>query len=173
MNVQSGAGRSILTTVLTFAVATIAMAAGASMNKPSPVASPSVEPVVSADPSRDSSGRSEDTPGGSIERVHDVTQCGLIDVSTLQGNWTHGDYVSAVAVGSSNADVREAAQSDCGKPTTAVQPSGLPGNTGGAPPEHATHHADDGQAHAGGPPHESGPGETAWASRSDDASGNH
>jgi hypothetical protein len=61
----------------------------------------------------------------------------------LPGNWTHGDYVGAVAANGTPAQIREAAHSDCGKPMVAV-------GHGGGPPEHALEHMAAGKAHAGG-----------------------
>jgi hypothetical protein len=80
--------------------------------------------------------------GGPIERFQKAGSCDPPAVSSLPGNWTHGDYVSAVAVNSSPAQIRQAAHSDCGKPMVAV------GN-GGGPPEHALEHTAAGKAHAG------------------------
>ena len=56
--------------------------------------------------------------GGPKPRFHDAGVCNLVDVSQLEGNWTHGDYVSAVGK-KDPSKVREAAQSRCGKPTHA------------------------------------------------------
>ena len=83
--------------------------------------------------------------GGPIERFHTAGSCDLTAVSSLPGNWTHGDYVRAVAAnGNGNpAQIREAAHSDCGKPMVAV-------GHGGGPPEHALEHMAAGKAHAGG-----------------------
>jgi hypothetical protein len=58
--------------------------------------------------------------GGPISRVHAVSECKIVDVSTLPGNWTHGDYVSAVAGSGDGSLVPTAAHSDCGKPTVAI-----------------------------------------------------
>jgi len=80
--------------------------------------------------------------GGPNERFHDAGSCDLTAVGSLPGNWTHGDYVSAVAAGGDAAEIREAAWSDCGKPMVAV-------GHGGGPPEHALEHMAAGQAHAG------------------------
>ena len=80
--------------------------------------------------------------GGPIERFHDADSCDLTAVGSLPGNWTHGDYVSAVAAGGEAAQIREAAWSDCGKPMVAV-------GHGGGPPKHALEHKATGQAHAG------------------------
>ena len=81
--------------------------------------------------------------GGPIERFHTAGSCDLTAVSSLPGNWTHGDYVSAVAANGTPAQIREAAHSDCGKPMVAV-------GHGGGPPEHALEHMAAGKAHAGG-----------------------
>jgi hypothetical protein len=66
----------------------------------------------------------DDGHGGPKSRFHDAGECNLVDVSTLPGNWTHGDYVSAVEK-SDPSKVREAAQSRCGKPQ-----KGGPNNAG-------------------------------------------
>lgn len=81
--------------------------------------------------------------GGPIERFHTAGSCDLTAVSSLPGNWTHGDYVSAVAANGSPDQIREAAHSDCGKPMVAV-------GHGGGPPEHALEHKADGKTHGGG-----------------------
>src|SRR6266545_6552108 len=57
--------------------------------------------------------------GGPIDRFHG-SGCSLTNVSGLQGNWTHGDYVSTVAVTGDAAMIVEAAHSDCGKPMVSV-----------------------------------------------------
>ena len=87
--------------------------------------------------------------GGPIERFHAAGSCDLTAVSSLPGNWTHGDYVSAVAANGNAAQIREAAHSDCGKPMVAV-------GHGGGPPEHALEHLAAGKAHAGGKPEDEG-----------------
>jgi hypothetical protein len=81
--------------------------------------------------------------GGPIERFHTAGSCDLTAVSSLPGNWTHGDYVSAVAANGSPDQIREAAHSDCGKPMVAV-------GHGGGPPEHALEHMAAGKKHGGG-----------------------
>jgi len=87
--------------------------------------------------------------GGPISRFHTVSGCKLTDVSTLPGNWTHGDYVSAVVAAGDPAQIPLAAQSDCGKPMVAV-------GHGGGPPAHALKHMAAGQAHAGDEPDDAG-----------------
>jgi hypothetical protein len=86
--------------------------------------------------------RDSGVQGGPNERFHDAAQCGLADVSSLQGNWTHGDYVTAVAQGSDPSLVPQAAHGDCGKPMVAVGHGG--------PPDQAIAHMKAGQAHAHG-----------------------
>src|SRR5687767_14699944 len=61
--------------------------------------------------------------GGPKPRFHDARVCNLVDVSTLPGNWTHGDYVSAVEK-KDPSKVREAAHSRCGKPSHAGRGGG-------------------------------------------------
>lgn len=56
--------------------------------------------------------------GGPKPRFHDAGECNLVDVRQLEGNWTHGDYVSAVEK-KDPSKVREAAHSRCGKPNHA------------------------------------------------------
>src|ERR687897_1676312 len=71
--------------------------------------------------------------GGPIDRFHNGGSCDLTAVSSLPGNWTHGDYVSTVAANGTPAQIQTAAHSDCGKPMVAV-------GHGGGPPEHALEH---------------------------------
>jgi hypothetical protein len=59
-------------------------------------------------------------PGGPISRFHTATECNLVDLSTLPANWTHGDYVTAVAAKGDASLVPIAARSDCGKPSVAA-----------------------------------------------------
>jgi hypothetical protein len=87
--------------------------------------------------------------GGPIERFHQAGACDLTSVSSLPGNWTHGDYVSAVAASADPTQIQAAAHSDCGKPMVSV-------GHGGGPPEHALEHKAAAQAHAGGEPDDAG-----------------
>ncbi len=80
--------------------------------------------------------------GGPIDRFHRAGSCDLTAVGSLPDNWTHGDYVSAVAAGGDTDEIREAAWSDCGKPMVSV-------GHGGGVPDHALEHMAAGQAHAG------------------------
>jgi hypothetical protein len=86
--------------------------------------------------------------GGPIQRFHRAGACDLVAVSGLPGNWTHGDYVSAVEALGDPALIPEAARSDCGKPMVAVE-------RGGGPPAHALENrerarerAEEARAHA-------------------------
>jgi hypothetical protein len=101
--------------------------------------------------------RDDGVHGGPIERFHMAGSCDLTVVPSLPGNWTHGDYVSAIAANGNAAQIREAAHSDCGKPMMAV-------GHGGGPPEHALEHMAAGKAHAGGKAEDEG-SETPGASR--------
>lgn len=58
----------------------------------------------------------EGVHGGPKARFHDAAACNLTDVSELTGNWTHGDYVGAVAKSGDEAKIKTAARSRCGKP---------------------------------------------------------
>jgi hypothetical protein len=83
--------------------------------------------------------------GGPIERFHTAGGCDLVDLAGLPGNWTHGDYVTAVdALGDATLIV-EAAHSDCGKPMKSV-------GHGGGPPAHALEHGEKNGLGVGGPP---------------------
>lgn len=57
--------------------------------------------------------------GGPKARFHDRAVCNLTDVSKLTGNWTHGDYMAAVAKSGDETKIRAAARSRCGKPVHA------------------------------------------------------
>lgn len=70
--------------------------------------------------------------GGPNERFHGGAACDLVNTSELPGNWTHGDYVTAVEALGNAALVPEAARSDCGKPMVGVHHGG--------PPAHALEH---------------------------------
>lgn len=76
--------------------------------------------------------------GGWVERFHGqgtgiaAVDCGLPPGASLQGNWTHGEYVSSWATWIESApaaqlqeaeigSVREAAHSGCGKPLHALK----------------------------------------------------
>ena len=91
--------------------------------------------------------------GGQIDRFQAAGSCDLTAVSSLPGNWTHGDYMSVVAANGDPVQIGEAAQSDCGKPMVAV-------GHGGGPPEHALEQMAAGKAHAGGTAEDEGSGPT-------------
>jgi hypothetical protein len=91
--------------------------------------------------------------GGPIERFHEVGSCDLTPVSSLPGNWTHGDYVSTVAANGTPAQIQTAAHSDCGKPMVSV-------GHGGGPPAHALKHMAAEKAHAGDTAGDEGSGPT-------------
>jgi hypothetical protein len=111
----SGTRRSIVTTVLTFVVATMAMAAGASVST-HPNATPSTPVTPAPERARGGPKDAAAAHGGPIERVHEAAACDLTDTTALPANWTHGDYVRAVARSGKDHAVREAARSACGKP---------------------------------------------------------
>lgn len=91
------------------------------------------------------------THGGPIERFHEAGDCDLVDLGGLSGNWTHGDYVAAVAGLGDPALVPMAAKSDCGKPLVAV-------DKGGGPPEHALERQEEAGAKGSTPPGAEGAG---------------
>ena len=96
---------------------------------------PTVEASESPEATESPTPDATETPsasGGSVARFHDAGVCNLTDVSKLTGNWTHGDYVSAVAA-ADPSKVKDAAQSDCGKPMSAV------GDHGKSDEPHGTH----------------------------------
>jgi hypothetical protein len=57
--------------------------------------------------------------GGSLARFHEG--CELPAAAALDGNWTHGDYVSANAHGSDREAHLAAAHSACGKPMKSLE----------------------------------------------------
>jgi hypothetical protein len=81
--------------------------------------------------------------GGVIGRFHASRGCSLVSIAGLPGNWTHGDYVTAVAGLGDAALVVEAAHSDCGKPLHAG---------GSGPPAHALEHGEKKGLAVVGPP---------------------
>jgi hypothetical protein len=85
--------------------------------------------------------------GGPIDRFQG-SGCGLTNVSALPGNWTHGDYVSALAMATGDSTmIIQAAQSDCGKPMVAVNHGGSV--IGGLPSEAAPQAQEHASAHVG------------------------
>jgi hypothetical protein len=144
---RPGLKRGVLTFLIIFVlavsgIATAGVLAGAKDDK---------------DEQAESNEQDDGAHGGPIERFHTAGSCDLTAVSSLPGNWTHGEYVSAVAANGNAAQIREAAHSDCGKPMMAV-------GHGGGPPEHALEHMAAGKAHAAGKAEDEGSG-TPGASR--------
>ena len=96
--------------------------ARAPAQSPEPAESPetadSPEPADSPDPAESPEAEGSGVHGGTAARFHDASACNLVNVAALHGNWTHGDYVSAVAA-QHPSEVRQAAHSRCGKPMQA------------------------------------------------------
>jgi hypothetical protein len=130
-----GEGGTVKRGVLTFVVMFVLAVSG--------IATAGVLAGSKADDKAEGSEQDAGVHGGPIERFHTAGSCDLTAVSSLPGNWTHGDYVSAVAANGSPDQIREAAHSDCGKPMVAV-------GHGGGPPEHAIEHIAAGKTHGGG-----------------------
>jgi hypothetical protein len=155
--------RGVLTVLVSFVLGLSGVAAASVLTSGAPSSAPtkapsSLQPSGKSGESHPNSEVSDSGDhGGPIARFHDAGQCGLTDVSSLQGNWTHGDYVSAVAqAGGDQSLIPQAAHSDCGKPMVAV-------GHGGGPPDQAIAHMKAGKAHAskgtpgvGGKPSHSG-----------------
>jgi len=115
---------------------------------------------ATAEPNEQQDADNEGVHGGPIERVHDAAACDLVGLSALPGNWTHGDYVSAVEALGDPELVPIAARSACGMPAHAggsLDGAGPPDHAGG-PPEYAGP-----PDHAGGPPEHAGPSDHADA----------
>ncbi|HEX9236296.1 MAG TPA: hypothetical protein VF972_08455 [Actinomycetota bacterium] len=125
----------VLAAVLTLGVATVA-AYAVSTHPPRAKASPTARSGSDQGESPDSGeAESAGVHGGSVERFHGDGHVGC-DVpagTSLTGNWTHGDYVSAWARAGSGS-VRDAAQSPCGKPLKATQHPGPGGEGQGSRP---------------------------------------
>ena len=85
--------------------------------------------------------------GGPIARFHQAGGCTLTSAAALPGNWTHGDYVSAVAATGDSTMIVQAAQSNCGKPMVAVNHGGSP--IGGLPSEAAPQAQEHAAVHVG------------------------
>jgi len=140
--------RGVLTVLVAFVLGLSGVAAASVLtsgpSSPAPTKGPAGLHPSGNSKGSDSNAESSDSGvhGGAIARFHDAGQCGLTDVSSLQGNWTHGDYVSAVAqAGGDQALIPQAAHSDCGKPRVAV-------GHGGGPSDQAIAHMKAGKAHA-------------------------
>jgi len=59
-------------------------------------------------------------PDSTLRFHGDATSCAVPAGTTLTGNWTHGDLVSAWARSGDRTKTLAAAHSDCGKPTSAI-----------------------------------------------------
>lgn len=81
------------------------------------------EPAEESDPAQEfepAEGDDQGGHGGTVDRFHEG--CELPEgVAALEGNWTHGDYVSAYAKGEDREAHVAAAHSPCGKPTKAAE----------------------------------------------------
>jgi len=108
--------RRVLVVVLS--IVTVALLAGAS------AASISIRNSRANQAQAQQESEEEGVHGGPVERHHG-SGCDLVDTSSFEGNWTHGDYVNAVAE-ADPSKASEAARSRCGKPVHAGQ--GGPGN---------------------------------------------
>jgi hypothetical protein len=94
-------------------------AAAAPRSVTRPAAAPAARPLSL--PQSNTASESAGVHGGSVSRFH--TDCALPEgVAALEGNWTHGDYVSAWATApKSDAEaVKAAAHGACGMPMTSV-----------------------------------------------------
>jgi hypothetical protein len=141
--------RSVVAFVITFVVALSGVAtATVFAGSPSPKPNAATDHDDKAEANEEADADSG-VHGGPIERFHQAGGCDLTAVA-LPGNWTHGDYVSAVAAGGDTTQVQAAAQSDCGKPMVAVGHGG--------PPAFAMKHAAAGKAHAAAAPGDAGQG---------------
>jgi hypothetical protein len=147
--------RNVLIVVMSFVLGLSGVAAASVLTSgtPSPASTRiSIHPHPMQDSKKSDEGGQDageaGDQGGPIARVHDSGSCDLADGSSLQGNWTHGDYVSAVAKSGDPSKTQQAAQSDCGKPSGAGH--------GGGPPDSAVEHMKAGKAHAHGGTHGEG-----------------
>jgi hypothetical protein len=113
----------------------------------------SPEPSPSVSPSPDAA--EHDATEHDVARFHgDATACPQPDGAALEGNWTHGDYVSAWAKTGDHAKTQAAARSDCGKPQSSVHAAKSDddkadeaddaGEDAGAHDSHAAAHRQDG-----------------------------
>jgi hypothetical protein len=92
-------------------------ATGSRSEAPTPEVTQSETTEPSETPESGETPDADETQGNTIERYHGE-DCTL--ATGLEGNWTHGDYVSAVAQDDDDAtNVSDAAQSRCGKPLNA------------------------------------------------------
>ena len=132
--------RLLLVVGLTLLVGLSGAAASVLASSPSPSAHPGDESKAQEADGAEGTAepRHEGVHGGTVTRFQQVDACGLTNTSALEGNWTHGDYVSAVAANGDHVQIQAAAHSRCGKPMVAEK---------GGPPAHAFANRAAGQAH--------------------------
>ncbi|MCA1830597.1 MAG: hypothetical protein ABR552_02360 [Actinomycetota bacterium] len=108
-------------------------------DKPTVAASETESPEASESPEPEGT----ESPGGSVERFHGdaTTPCPVPDGATLDGNWTHGDYVGAWAATSDHDKTRDAAKTPCGLPQHAADAHAAKG-THGKSGDHNSHGQD-------------------------------
>jgi hypothetical protein len=109
---------TLVAVVLTSGVAAAAMLSAKS--SPSPRGGRNPAPPSSEKGADESDEAGAGIHGGPIQRFHQAGRCSIVDVSALDGNWTHGDYVAAVAALGDASLIPTAAHSDCGKPMVSV-----------------------------------------------------
>jgi hypothetical protein len=113
--------RRLLVIFLAVLVPLIAGTVAYSATSPSPGKSgsaPGKQKAGQESTEKENEAEGQGIPGGSIERFH--SDCDLPDgVAPLEGNWTHGMYVSAWATTNDPTKIVEAAHSRCGKPSHA------------------------------------------------------
>jgi hypothetical protein len=120
----------ILAVLLPLIAVTVAYSATSSPGKSG--SAPGKQKAGQESTDKENEAEGQGIPGGSIERYHG-SDCDLPDgAAALEGNWTHGMYVSAWATTNDPTKIVEAAHSRCGKPSHA----GLQGHfgAGGLPP---------------------------------------
>lgn len=83
---------------------------------------PTDDTVVAATSASEGAEESPEASDHGTERFHgDATTCALPEGTTLSGDWSHGQFVSAWAASGDHDRTVAAAQSDCGKPSAAVE----------------------------------------------------
>jgi hypothetical protein len=128
----------LVPTALGFGLTALAVGPGGPGDEtPGAGGSPSLEapPVDEADEEPTDASGPLSVHGGTIDRLHAAASCDLVSTGELPGNWTHGDYVTAVAGSGAASLVTEAAHSACGKPVHAA-------GHGVGPPTHALEHGE-------------------------------
>jgi hypothetical protein len=108
----------VVAVMLTSGVAAAAMLSAKA--SPSPRGGRNPAPLSSEKGADESHEAGAGIHGGPIQRFHEAGRCSIVDVSTLDGNWTHGDYAAAVAALGDASLIPTAAHSDCGKPMASI-----------------------------------------------------